>query len=180
MVIGDECWCRIFNAEIWGIKMFSGNDKGFTLIEVIIALAVFSFGVLATLMMQGTVVRGNANAHRVTDATNWGGDRLEILFNMPYDSEKNNIDDDGVGETDDYGKDPDEFFVDTTGGGIDDIDADRDSSDGSKTSPDGLYNIHWNVVEDYPESNMKMIRVFVSSERLTKPLTFTSIKVLNK
>ena len=62
------------------------NNKGFTLIEVLIGLVILAIGILAIAGMQMTSVRGNFFSHYLTQASYTGQDRLEFLDNRPYDS----------------------------------------------------------------------------------------------
>ena len=59
--------------------------KGFTLIEVLIALTIFSIGVLAVAAMQMTTIRGIASARRITEATSLAENQIENLIQLPYD-----------------------------------------------------------------------------------------------
>lgn len=59
--------------------------KGFTLVEVLIAIAIFSIGFLAIAAMQITSVNGNSSARRVTEATLLAETQLERLMELPYD-----------------------------------------------------------------------------------------------
>ena len=60
------------------------NKKGFTLIEVVIALIILAIGILATVGMQVTSIRGNFFGHYLTQANYVAQDRLEFLDNLPY------------------------------------------------------------------------------------------------
>jgi type IV pilus assembly protein PilV len=60
------------------------NDHGFSLIEVLIAMAIFSIGILGVATMQISSVKGNAGARRVTDIATWGSDKIEELMSLPY------------------------------------------------------------------------------------------------
>ena len=60
-------------------------NQGYTLIEVLIAMAVFSIGILAVAAMQTTSVQGNASARRVTEATALAENQIESLLELPYD-----------------------------------------------------------------------------------------------
>lgn len=60
-------------------------NQGYTLIEVLIAIAVFSIGILAVAAMQTTSVQGNASARRVTEATALAENQIESLLELPYD-----------------------------------------------------------------------------------------------
>ncbi len=63
----------------------SHKDQGFTLIEVLIALAIFSIGILAVGSMQLRSTGGSTNARILTEASIWGQDRVETLMSFPYD-----------------------------------------------------------------------------------------------
>ena len=59
--------------------------KGFTLIEVLIVLAIFSIGILAVAAMQMTSTKGNASARRMTEATALAENQIENLMQLSYD-----------------------------------------------------------------------------------------------
>ena len=59
--------------------------KGFTLIEVLIVLAIFSIGILAVAAMQMTSTKGNASARRITEATALAENQIENLMQLSYD-----------------------------------------------------------------------------------------------
>ena len=58
--------------------------KGFTLLEVIVAISILTFGLLAVASMQMTAIRGNYNASNITEATTVAQDRLEDLMGLLY------------------------------------------------------------------------------------------------
>lgn len=60
------------------------NDKGFTLIEVVIALGVLGFGILSMFSMQAFAIRGNADANKITREVTWGVDGLEEILSLDY------------------------------------------------------------------------------------------------
>ena len=73
--------------------MYSNKDKksnykerGFTLIEVLIAVAIFSIGILGVGTMQLRSTGGNTNARIGTEASVWAQDRVETLMLLPYNS----------------------------------------------------------------------------------------------
>lgn len=57
----------------------SRNSDGFTLIEVLIALAVFSIGVLAVAKLQTVTVRNTTRANVITQATMLAQTRMDEL-----------------------------------------------------------------------------------------------------
>ena len=61
------------------------NSKGFTLIEVMIVMAIFSIGILAAAAMQMTATRGNASARKITEAIALAENQIENLTQLSYD-----------------------------------------------------------------------------------------------
>jgi type IV pilus modification protein PilV len=62
------------------------NNKGFTLIEVLVGLVILAIGLLAIASMQVTSVRGNFFSNYLTHASYAGQDRMEFLDNLSYTS----------------------------------------------------------------------------------------------
>jgi type IV pilus assembly protein PilV len=60
------------------------KENGFTLIEVLIALTIFSIGILAVGTMQFSSMNGTATANHSTQGATWAVDRLEKLMSLPY------------------------------------------------------------------------------------------------
>jgi type II secretion system protein I len=60
---------------------------GFTLIEVMIAMAIFAIGILAVFSMQITAINQNAAARMQTEATAIAAQQLELLMALPYDNQ---------------------------------------------------------------------------------------------
>ncbi len=60
------------------------NNKGISLIEVVVALTIFAFGILAVASMQLSSVKGNFSARNVTEAVTLGQDKAEELYTLPY------------------------------------------------------------------------------------------------
>ena len=60
------------------------KEGGFTLIEVLFAIAILSFGLLAVAKMQGSAIQGNFFAGGKTEAITWAQDRMETLMALPY------------------------------------------------------------------------------------------------
>ena len=59
---------------------------GFSIMETLIALSVFTIGILAVATLVLSAIGENASARRVTEATALAEDRLEQLMALPYDS----------------------------------------------------------------------------------------------
>jgi len=90
------------------------REKGFTLLEVLIAISVFSIGILAVAAMQGSATRGNRLGNELTQATSLAqmqieelkgadtGDPIDCLVGLPtglpngnYNDPNNPIDETG-------------------------------------------------------------------------------------
>jgi type IV pilus assembly protein PilV len=62
--------------------------KGFSLLEVLIALVFLAVGLLALAGLQMTSLRGNNFSHHLSLATVVAQDRLEFLKNLPLNSDR--------------------------------------------------------------------------------------------
>jgi type IV pilus assembly protein PilV len=62
----------------------SKKDEGFTLIEVLIAISIFAFGLLAVATMQLSAIRVNSTAGQITTRITWAQDKIEELMALPY------------------------------------------------------------------------------------------------
>jgi len=121
------------------ISKYNNADKGFSLLEVMVALVVFSISFLGFYSLQLSAVNGNSKARAVTTSVVWASDMIERLLNLDYD---------------------DPLLDDDDANGMAGLDATIDS-DGSQLSEDGLYTLYWNVAVDKPIVNVKHIRVFI-------------------
>ena len=63
--------------------------SGFTLIEVMIALLVFTVGILATLSLQTTSINANALARGTTEGAALAADMVETLRTLDYQTDDN-------------------------------------------------------------------------------------------
>lgn len=151
----------------------SSSQSGFTLIEVLIAVAIFTIGILSVNAMQIAGIKGNSSANRITESTSWASDRIETLLGLDYsDTDLDDDDGDGTGEdgnndgTDDDGGN---FGLDDTGAGADHP---------PETSPDGKYTIEWNIAVDHPFPGLKTIKVIINRQEQgqTKTISMTYMK----
>jgi prepilin-type N-terminal cleavage/methylation domain-containing protein len=74
-------------------KRRTPTEAGFTLLEVIAAIAILCFGLLAVASMQTGAIQGNYRARLQTEGTTWAQDRMEKLLALPYSD--TNLDDTG-------------------------------------------------------------------------------------
>ena len=66
-----------------GKCMKEREEKGFTLLEVMIAVAILAFGILAVASMQTSSMYGDSVANRLTEGTGWAGSKMEELLAIP-------------------------------------------------------------------------------------------------
>jgi len=62
------------------------RDNGFTLLEVLLAITILSFGLLAVASMQVAAMKGNTHARGTTEGSTVVVDQLEKLMALTYDS----------------------------------------------------------------------------------------------
>ena len=61
-------------------------EKGFTLIEVQIALTILSIGILGIAGLAGTGIKSSSYSRALTQATNFAQERLEGLMSVNYNN----------------------------------------------------------------------------------------------
>lgn len=128
--------------------IYSNQSQGFTLIEVLIAMAIFSIGILGVAAMQTSSTRGNSAAGRVTSNVTWAADRLETLMALPYTHADLSAGNHSVAAGN----------LTTTTDGID------NNSDGriDEAGETGNIDIQWIVTDDMPMNRTKTIRIIVT------------------
>ena len=60
------------------------NNQGFSLIEVLIAMAIFSIGIMAIAALQITGINSNSSARKITDVTYYAENQMETLMSLPW------------------------------------------------------------------------------------------------
>jgi len=128
------------------------QQEGYTLVEILIAIAILAFGLLAVATMQVTAIKTNAIARGISQGLTLGQTKVEELMNLAY-SALNDTDLDGTDE------DADDDGIDDDGGnfGLNDTGNDSDNEE-----PNGRYTIYWNVAVNEPVISSKTIRVIVT------------------
>jgi type IV pilus assembly protein PilV len=123
---------------------------GFTLLEVIISIAILSFGLLAVAAMQVGAINGNSIAYKLTERTTLAQDKMEELMGLSYTDDDIKDDDITVGVTTTH----------------------------TEPNPPKHYTITWIVDDDTPVTNSKTItvRVTLKEKGVTKMSSFTSVK----
>ena len=142
------------------------TQHGFTIIEVMIAMAIFSIGILGVAAMQIASVKGNASAQSVTDVATWASDRVEKLMVLDYD---------------DVDLSPGVYSI--AAGTLtmitDGIDNDYDGliDEGGETGP---VTIAWTVVEDTPMDDTKTVTITVQHNGPGVDKSVSMIRVIPK
>ncbi|MCX5880491.1 MAG: prepilin-type N-terminal cleavage/methylation domain-containing protein [Deltaproteobacteria bacterium] len=62
------------------------GEKGFTLIETLMAIAIIAIGLLALAALQTTAISGTGKANKHSMAVLLAEDQIENYKNIPYDS----------------------------------------------------------------------------------------------
>jgi len=129
-------------------RVFPVGNKGFTLLEIMIAMMVFLFGVLAIGNLLIKSMHVNTQARLMTNSSIAARSQLEQLLALNYNSAKlQDVDGDAEGGLDDVGFDNDP----ATG-----VDADYGPIPDS-----GDIKVYWNVAVDLPINNVKTVRILV-------------------
>jgi len=157
------------------MKMIT-RQKGFTLLEVLAAIMVFAFGMLALYRLQAASVVSNAHSDEITQSLVLGQSRMEFLMSRPYtrlliDPLLMDLDGDGTDQdlngdaADDDGGD---YGLDDVGAASDwcmTVDTTKNLSVANCTAalrPAIDYRISHNIAVDKQYSQTRTIRVIVT------------------
>lgn len=137
------------------------DQQGFTLIEVLVSLAIFAIGIIACYAMQVSSVGTAGRANSVSTSSTWAAYLIENFMALDYTDPilGNNAGDATDGMTD----------IDDTAAGTPDgtmhVASDGTVSALPAASPTpaagDLYSIYWNVADDRPLDGLKQIRITV-------------------
>ena len=75
-----------FKLSTFQTKIRICEKNGFTLIEVLIALAILSIGILGVAQMQISAIQGNANAKKRSEILIAAQKQIEEMMQKPYDT----------------------------------------------------------------------------------------------
>ena len=64
---------------------YGAKEGGFTIIEVLIAIAIFAIGMLAIASMQIGATQGTTTARINTELSTFASDQMERLASLPFD-----------------------------------------------------------------------------------------------
>ena len=148
------------------------NQKGFTILELLIALVVFAVGILGVGAMQLSSIQGNSKGNHISEASIVAADRIERFLSLDYaDSDLDDSNGDGDGPSQDLNGDG----IDDNGGnfGLDELTAPDGTDD---WDGDGVNDIFWNVAVDYPQRGVKTVKIFVDPPGGGKKVEMTILK----
>lgn len=136
-------------------KRFNGQT-GMSLVEVLVAIVLFSLGSLMVLTMTTSSLKANSNSHAIDESVNLGRVNMERLLGLDY-----------------------------TSGDLQDTNADgaagllsADVANADHNSASGRYRVVWNVANNTPVNGTKTLAVIVSwqSNPGEKRVVFQTIK----
>jgi len=140
------------------------GNRGFTLIETMIAMTILTVGMLAVAALQVRSTQGNTSANKSTRGFIWCSDRIEVLKGLPYTD---------PALTGAPG--PQEYSLAKTADGIDnDYDGQIDEA-----GEDGDIELLYTVEDDVVEPNTKKIQVTATWQAGEKNLTLTTVRARN-
>lgn len=123
--------------------MANRNEKGFTLLEVLVSMVIFSFGILGVLNMQLLSTTMNVKSRGMTEGVIAAQNKIEELSALDYDNA---------------------LLLETVLDGVAGFNNTKeqviDNADQSDLT-DPRYELYWNVANNVPFPNTKKIRVVV-------------------
>jgi type IV pilus assembly protein PilV len=128
------------------------NQKGFSLLEALIAMMIVTVGLLAVGLMQIGAMKGNTNAISRSDGVAMAQSVMDVLRTLPLDDDR--LDDNGNALDAGESSPPDATAADHGGDEI--FAANPVAGSNGQT-----YTVFWNVVDDDPVDNAKTVRVYV-------------------
>ena len=129
---------QVFEQEI--------RQKGFTLLEIMIAICILTVGLLGVASMQGSASRNNVLSDSRTAAAEWAANQMERLLPLAWDDPLlSDADGDGTA-------------------GLADLGFDNDPStqgDADHQVVQGKFTIYWNVADNEIIDNTKTVNLVV-------------------
>ena len=126
--------------------MMKRGEQGFTLVEVLISMAIFSFGILAIINMQLLSTAINVKSRGMTEGIVTAQNKIEELQSLPFNDAE-------LADTDANGAAGLDIFPAT--------DAVADNADHTDAVTNPRYTVFWNVENDTPFTGTKTVRVIV-------------------
>ena len=128
------------------------KEKGFTLIELMIAMIVLGIGILALIEMQVAAMSGNSSANQMTIATTLAQDQIERLKGLSFFDAA--LNDTNGGNNGALTNPTDDESFDLT-------DASNPLNESGGTTGLRRYRRFWNIADNTPIQGVKTVVVFV-------------------
>ena len=144
-------------------SLFFSEQRGFTLIEVTIALVILVVGLLSIATMQVSAIKGNNLSDNITIALTLAEDKMEELLGLDYNNPE--LEDVFTGNNDDLRRiepgwiDREELDIDETG---------KENS--------GHFRRIWNIADNQPVENSKTVSVIVLWDKDEHQISLMSVK----
>lgn len=144
-------------------SIFCSDQKGFTMIEITIALVILVVGLLGIASMQVSAIKGNYLSNNITCALTLTEDKMEELLGLDYNNPE--LEDVFVGNNDDLSRiepgwvDNQELNIDETG-----------------QTNSGHFRRIWNIADNTPLEDNKTIKVIVTWDNDRHQVILTSVK----
>jgi len=162
----------------------SHNNKGFTVIEVLCAMAVLTIGILALQMMQVKSIDENADAAGISSKSMMAASYIENIMRLKYDAvDLDDVDGDGDAKSHDVNldgiddSDPTNANIAKYDFGLHHYQCCQDNNDAQGIPVPGCvdkadhcgaydqYDVYWNIAVDYPVKNTKTINIIVVNQK---------------
>ena len=111
------------------------SNAGYTIIEALIAIAIFSIGIMAMGALQASSLMSTGGIARKTEAMAILEDQVETLKAMPFYANDDGVDNDVDATIDEITEELPDLVADNTHNAL---------------RANGRYTVHWQVVNDTP------------------------------
>ena len=145
------------------LNSYCPGQKGFTIIEVMIALVILAVGLLSVASLQMNAIKGNYLSDNITSALTLAEDKMEELLGLDYDNAE--LQDLFEGNNDDLG-------IIESGW----IDKEEININESGKVNAGHFRRIWNIADNMPIENNKTIKVIVTWDNDQHQVSLTSVK----
>ena len=138
------------------------EEKGFTILEIVIGVSIFLVGMLGVAAMEISAIRAEAFSIRLTEATMLARSTFEELMSAPYSDSRLDAPNYTIADVNDFNEnDPNAVTY-----GRNTIDPDNNTKVDHDPDPGGVgtnnkFRVFYNLCEDCLLDDTKSIRVFV-------------------
>jgi len=139
--------------RIFSKKKMLGNQSGFTLLEVLIAISILTVGLLGVAQMQIMSIRGNYFSGNTTAALTLAEEKMEDLLGKSY---------------------TDAELTGSGAPGTNHNDANNPIDEAGQAG--GIYTRMWTVIDNTPITDTKTVTVSVGWDNLSHQVSLSCIK----